>query len=158
MENRVIFDKMGLQLGTLHSSVNGRAFDTAGITGYALSKQQDYREDGLIVSATVFSIMAIVFLIPVVEEIVKPKFMFVVAVGVFLAFVSMQDFLKIKNPGDVRLMLLTDYGARLGLQTTSTSVLNEATVALESLGIHKPEDQVSPLRMKTTASGTSSVS
>jgi len=142
----IIFDKMGLRIGDGQIAVAGQTRVIGDIEGFYFQKTGDFREPGLLVASTVFALLAILFLVPVIEDLVRPKFILAVAVCVFLAAFTMQDFLTIRNRGETNLMLITAAGDYSAIETTSIDILNEAAAALLALGIpQKASPGIKPL-------------
>ncbi|MEO0619340.1 MAG: hypothetical protein AAFZ01_08655 [Pseudomonadota bacterium] len=135
MSERVIFDKMGLRITPEALCFEGRSVSLDSVTSFYLRKERDRTEHGLMVSVTVFGCLGLLFLIPIIEELIRIKYLWVVAVAVLLTSVSLQDYFKIRNPGDTFVFIRTKHGVSRTMRTASPTVLSEVRYALESVGV-----------------------
>ncbi|MEL7542988.1 MAG: hypothetical protein AAGJ70_04365 [Pseudomonadota bacterium] len=135
MSDAVIFDKMGLQITGSALCFEGRKVPVEAIKSFHLRKERDATERGLMVSVAVFGCLGLFFLIPIIEDLIQLKYLWVVAVAVLLTTVSVQDFLWIRNPGDTFVFIRTTQGVSRTMRTASPTVLSEVHAALESVGV-----------------------
>ncbi|MEL6289203.1 MAG: hypothetical protein AAFQ42_06730 [Pseudomonadota bacterium] len=130
-----LFDRGGIRVTPTYLTHPRGRIDVSAIRSLYFRREPAELEPGLMISIWVFAAIAIFFIIPIIEAVIEPKFLWVVGVGVFLACVSLQDFLTIRTPGRIIVFLRTVRGVRQLLSTSSVSTAHELRAALEAVGV-----------------------